>query len=233
MPLEPDASERAPTAAETIRRALNAYGMDLRVSMQAVVTAFDGKNKVSVKPLVKNAYLDENDTRQVESFPIITGVPVQFPGSGVFRLSFPISDGTLVVGGVQVPATTGTLVFSDRSLDKWLTGKGGEVDPEIDHEHALSDAVFFAGVTAFGVAVSAPTDAICLGDLNGNDFVALASIVDDLNSKLRAAITAAKTAVVAQDGGLAAFTAFDAALKPPVITYTWPKSVAASQVKAK
>lgn len=76
-------------------------------------------------------------------------------------------------------------------------------------------------------------DDLRLGDPEADDKVALSSIVDDLFTTLRAAITAAKSAVVAQDGGLAAFTALDAALKPPALTYSWPKSVAAEKVSAK
>jgi hypothetical protein len=76
-------------------------------------------------------------------------------------------------------------------------------------------------------------DVVILGAESGAQFVALANKVDDLLTALRSAITAGKTAVVPQDGGLAAFTALDAALKPPIISYVWPTSVAALQTKAK
>jgi hypothetical protein len=90
----------------------------------------------------------------VHSFPVVPGVPVQFLGAGGFRITCPISDGT---GGNA--STTGTLFFSHRSLDKWLTGTGGEVDPEFDHDHALGDAIFIPGLMPFGAPwQSCPTD---------------------------------------------------------------------------
>jgi phage baseplate assembly protein gpV len=68
-----------------------------------------------------------------------------------------------------------------------------------------------------------------LGDPAASDKVALAPKVNQQLQTLRDAVTAAKSAVVAQDGGLAAFTAFDTALE----TANWPEDVAAEKVSAK
>lgn len=115
--------------------------------------------------LVKRIYRDEEGARQVVSYPVVTGVPVQFMGAGEMRLTFPVADGT---GGST--ATTGLLVFSHLSLDKWLTGDGAEVDPELDHQHALTDAVFIPGLRPFGDPYSSmPTDRATFGsDSDGN-----------------------------------------------------------------
>lgn len=252
MTLPWGSSVRSPELAEVIRLAMESRLIDVHCCMPVVVTAYDAsKQKVTVKPLVKNAYLDEEEKRQVESFPAIAGVPVLVGGAGGFRTTYPISDGNLQIDGQTIPATIGDLRFTDQSMDKWLSGDGGEVDPEIDHWHALSDGIFTPGLHTFGNPWSSmPTDhmtigadagvqihlrgqTICIGDESGASFIALAQKVDDLLTALRAAITAAKSAVVAQDGGLAAFTALDTALKPPALTYSWPTSVAASQGKAK
>jgi hypothetical protein len=227
---EVGSSERKPKFSEVLARARSAAAAGMFVALPGAVHKYDATTrKADVQVLVKNAYLDENDARQVESIGIVPSCPVHFP----WGYSAPISDGTLVFGGTLRPATTGLLVFCDRSIDRWLSGNGQEVDPEIDHEHHLSDGVFQPGLFTFPKAPAAAQDAVCLGDQQGNDWVALATKVDTLNNALIAAITAAKNAVVAQDGGLAAFTALLTALKPPALTYNWPTSVAASQVKAK
>jgi len=167
----PESSERAPTPQEVIRRHIDAALVDLRCCMAVVVTAYDAsKQKVSVMPLVKEAYVDEEDERQVESLPVITGVPVGFLSVAGFRFTCPISDGNLVINGKTMKATTGVALFSDRSLDKWLSGAGQEVDPEVDHEHALTDAIFIPGLNPFGAPLSdVPTDMASAGsDTDGN-----------------------------------------------------------------
>ncbi len=50
-------------------------------------------------------------------------------------------------------------------MDRWLAGPGAQqVDPEIDHQHALVDAVFVPGLRTFGRPLSScPTDHATLG----------------------------------------------------------------------
>lgn len=122
------------TLVEVIRRALDLREADLHVSLPGRVERVDlARGLVDVKPLV-------HDSRQVDGvrvllpFPVITNVPVQFPGAGAFRITFPVGVGDAC-----------TLLFSDRSLDLWIS-KGGEVDPVDDRRHALSDAVALLGV---------------------------------------------------------------------------------------
>ena len=144
-------SERRSTLSEAIRRQIGGMLDELHTLLPAVVTKYDAETQsVSCKPLVKHGYLDEDDTRLVESLGVVNGVPVQFLGAGGFRMTCPISDGTLVIGGNVIPATTGALHFSEASLDLWLSGTGAEVDPEIDHRFAESDGVFVPGLNPFG-----------------------------------------------------------------------------------
>jgi hypothetical protein len=220
---------RAPTLAETISGALGAFGRRLPVSMPAKVSKVNtSKRSVDCKILVQRPFFDEEDARQVESIPIIPGVPLAFPP----YFTGPISDGTLVFGGQTRPATTGLLVFCDRSLDKWLSGTGQEVDPQIDHDHALADAVFFPMIFPFGaVPFALPQDAITIGDANGNDFVALAQkVLTELNAIKTAfnSHTHAAGSLAAPSGG-GAVTGVSAG---PSASYS-PNSVAASEVKAK
>lgn len=244
------ANDRAPQLAEVIRRHIDAYNVELSVSIPAAVTSYDpASQKVSCKPLIKEPYLDEDEQRQVLSLPVIPGVPVVFPGAGGFRVTFPISDGNLIIEGSTVPATTGLLVFADRSIDRWLSGIGHEVDPEIDHLHSITDAVFIPGLNPFGAALSsAPNDhatlgadsgvqahfhkqIIALGDEAGNDFVALAQKVltelQSISTAFNSHTHAAGTFTTGIGGG-----AVSGISTIPNDSYN-ANSVAASQVKAK
>lgn len=227
---------RAPTLAETLSGALGAFGRRLPVSMPAKVVKVDeSQRSVNCKILVQRPFFDEEDARQVESIPVIPGVPLAFPP----YFTGPISDGTLVFGGQMRAATTGLLVFCDRSLDKWLSGTGQEVDPQIDHDHALADAVFFPMIFPFGaVPFALPQDAITIGDASGNDFAALAQKVDNgfsliynlLNGLAGNASAALPSVFPGTDAFYTALKVALAALSPTA----WPiPSTAASQVKVK
>lgn len=169
----PDSPTRKPTLQEVISIALEVFGGQLPKAMPARVTKYEAtKQRVSCKVLVQRPYFDESAARQVESIPVIPGVPVVFWGANNgFRTTVPISDGNLIIAGSVVPATRGVLIWCDRSLDKWLTGSGQEVDPEFDHTHALTDAVFIIGLNPFGAALShVPTDKMSIGrDVDPSD----------------------------------------------------------------
>lgn len=240
-------SERAPELAEVIRRALDARLGEVHSAMPARVVKWDAaKQAADCQPLVQRAYLDERGARQVATLPVIPGVPVMFQGGGPFRLTFPLSDGSLVIDGDTIPATTGTLFFAECSLDRWLTGKGEIVDPEIDHGFALHDGIFVPGLHPFGAPLgSCPTDhatlghdsgvqihfhkgTIAIGDESGNAFIARADKDDDNWTKLKTAIQS--WTPVANDGGAALKTILMALITGPP---AWPASVAATQGKVK
>lgn len=154
-------SDRQTTLAEVINAAVDGGGRDIYTCIPAKVVKWDAqKQRADCQVLVKNVTDGEDGARQVESVPVVPGVPVQFIGAGGFRLTCPISDGS-----AGKAATTGSLFFSHRSLDKWLSGSGGEVDPELDHDHALGDAIFIPGLMPFGAPwQSMPTDSMSIGD---------------------------------------------------------------------
>jgi hypothetical protein len=238
-------SERRPTMQKVIDAAVEAGLADIRTVVPAKVVKWDAtKGRADCQVLVKVPYHDEEDDRQVKSFPVVPGVPVQFFGAGGYRFTCPISDGTVTIDEVRAPATMGSLFFSHVSLDKWLSGTGREVDPELDHHHAPADAIFVPGLMPFGSPWSSiPTDhatigcdsgvqihfhstTIAIGDESGNDFVALASKVKAWLDAFNAAVTG--WTPVANDGG--------AALKLALTTLiggTPTTDVAATQAKAK
>ena len=103
---------------------------EVRVAIPARVESYDDdERKASVQPLIREGRADENGEREVVRLPVITAVPVVFPGSGGRVVKFPINKGDTVL-----------LVFAHRSLDRGLV-RGGEVDPADDRTHNLSDAI--------------------------------------------------------------------------------------------
>ncbi len=183
-------TDRVPTLGEAINKAVGMGMRDVMTLIPARVVRFDASRcEADCQILIKNVTEGEEGEREVLSWPVVPSVPVQFPGAGGYRMTCPIQAGR--------SGTIGSLIFSHRSLDKWLVGTGQEVDPELDHDHALTDAVFFPGLMPFGAPWSSvPTDhmsmgydtgpqahfhtsTIVLGDEATAQFVALSNLVND------------------------------------------------------
>lgn len=148
-------SDRFPTLQEAINTAVELGLRNLSTMIPAKVVKYDSATqKANCQILVKQVTESEDGEREVASWPVVPGVPVHCMGDGDFRITFPVDNGTI-----------GMLLFSHRSLDKWLSGSGSEVDPELDHDHALTDAVFVPGLRPFGAPwKSCPTDSASIGD---------------------------------------------------------------------
>lgn len=107
----------------------------IRVALPARVESYDAATHTcSAQPLIMDGRIDASGERVVERLPVVTDVPVCFPGSGGARFKFPVSVGDTVL-----------LVFASSSLDLWLA-QGGEVDPGDDRRHHLSDAIAITGI---------------------------------------------------------------------------------------
>lgn len=91
--------------------------------------------KADVKPLIKKKFRDGD----VVSLPVIPSVPVSWPRTKTAVLHFPL-----------VKGDTGIVVFSERSLEIWLS-KGGDVLPGDPRKFDLTDAVFIPGIVPFNV----------------------------------------------------------------------------------
>lgn len=239
--MDRDDNERGLRRQEAIALAIDAFGRRIYKSLPAKVVRVDtAKRSVDCKVLVQRPYIDEDDARQVESIPVIPSVPLALPPF----FCPPISDGSLVFGGSALPATQGMLVWCDRSIDRWLSGNGQEVDPEVDHEHAAVDAWFMPGVFPYGaVPFALPQSYIAIGDTSGNDWAARAQLVMDNLTALQSHFSNLEnviTGTVITEVGSGAPSALQAALKvaitapgPTGVGYPAPVSVAASQVKIK
>lgn len=151
-----------------------------------VVSYNASRQSVDVQPEPKRAYVDEAGERQVENYPVVTEVPVGFPGAGGVRLTWPLAAGDVVM-----------LLFASTSLDRWLS-VAGNPDPADERRNSITDAVAIPGLHSFAsVPTSAPTDAsvwhsnveIRLGSPDANDPVARKSDLDTVVSKLNSLIS--------------------------------------------
>lgn len=116
---------------QAIRSTLN----NIHTALPAIITKYDPTGpKAEVKPQIKKIYTDNT----VIALPAIVSVPVVFPRTSRFRLSFPLEEGDGVL-----------LVFSERSLETWLA-RGEDVAPQDVRKFDLSDAIAIPGLWAFG-----------------------------------------------------------------------------------
>jgi hypothetical protein len=137
-------NERSPTLAQVLRAAIDQALDDVHVMLPGRVEKYDAASQTaSVKPVLKRRLKLQGDSELVEALPVIPRVPIVFPRAGGFFVSFPIAPGDFVM-----------LVFSERSLDKWLQGNGGDTDPDDFRRHDLSDAVAIPGLYPNSAALS-------------------------------------------------------------------------------
>lgn len=144
------------TLAELLRNAMQARASEIHVALPARVESYDAaKQTIDAKPLVKRV-VESEDGELAESLPVVPNVPVAFPRSGGFFVSFPIKKGDTVL-----------LVFCERSIDEWRS-RGAESEPQDLRMHDLSDAVAIPGVYADGDALAdAHEDNMVLGEDGG------------------------------------------------------------------
>jgi hypothetical protein len=147
---------RNPGLDDIVNDALDEALAEVYTALPGVIQSYDSAaQKASVAPSHRVAHTDEQGRRVVQALPVVTGVPVVFPGGGGFTVTFPISPGDTVL-----------LVFPRASLDKWKAGAGGSgaVDPEFYSSHPLANAVAIPGLRSFASARSSvPTDHVRIG----------------------------------------------------------------------
>lgn len=123
-----------PTLNEVIRLEIDRVLSNMNTSMPGKIVSYDiGKGEAVVKPSFKRKLRTESGTREL---PLISGVRVCFPKMGSTHIRMPVKAGD-----------EGLLIFSQRSLDRWMT-RGGEVDPQDPRKFHLSDATFWPGLVS-------------------------------------------------------------------------------------
>lgn len=175
-------TESAPTLAKLLDDAVEAALLSVHTALICSVISYDAtRQAVTVQPVMRQAYLDEDENRVAEKMPAIQNVPVMFPGSGSFSMTWPISKGDFVL-----------VVFSETSTDRFMSTGSTDVDPGDDHHHHIADAIAIPGIRPFvkpvpssgtdGTAMVVSAPAIKLGDSSASSPVALKSDLDNLKN---------------------------------------------------
>jgi len=106
----------------------------VHTSIPARIEKYDKKTqKADVKPMLKKTY---QDGEEVE-YPIIPNVPLVMPRTASSGVILPVSKGDTVL-----------LVFSERSIDGWLS-TGDLSSTPADQRFDLSDAIGIVGLFPF------------------------------------------------------------------------------------
>jgi hypothetical protein len=148
-------TSRNPKLSRSITEMVTSRFKGLRVAMPAkIVTYYEGQCSADVQPLIQDAM-----NGVMVDYPVILGVPVIWPRSSTAYLGMPLAADDQVL-----------LIFSDQSLDRWLT-TGGIVDPEDPRRHHLSDAVAIPGCYEYAMGIAdADSGMIRLGFQDGTLF---------------------------------------------------------------
>lgn len=199
-----------PTLRALVSAAIEDATADIYTSFPARVESYDAtKQRCSVQPLVHRVYEDEAGGRRSERLPVLTDVPVEFPGAGKWRLTFPIARGDTV-----------WVECSSVSLDLWLQ-RGGEVDPEDPRHHALSDAVARPGVRDFAHALTGvSTSSMVLG--NGDVSVEITDSEVHAGGSTKVALESTLSAFMSILGAVVDPSGACAALHAALLTAGWP-----------
>ena len=134
-----------PTLSQVLNNAIRAQLLDMHTAMPGKVLEYDiNTQSARIQPLLKRKFIVQE--KEVD-LPIINSVPVVFFGGA-----------NSIVHDSLVEGDTGLIVFSERSIDSWLSGDGQSVSPDDPKTHDLSDAIFFPGLKSFSQVISGLSD---------------------------------------------------------------------------
>jgi hypothetical protein len=198
-----------PTLAEIIRLAIASKLLDVHSAEVARVESYNAATQtIDALPMVRRAIVDSDGDVQHEELPKIPNVPVLFPRSGAFSLTWPLAPGDFVL-----------LVFCSSACGNWRE-TGDVSDPGDLRRHDLSYSFAVPGIgpnsatlptmaTAALFEVSSPATHVQVG-AGSAQFVALSNLVESLVGALAAAILNATP--TGGDGGAAVLAAAKATL---------------------
>jgi hypothetical protein len=110
---------------------------DVHIALPGLITSYDYKTKkAQVQPTIKKVFVDGVKV----SMPIISDVPVLWPGTSQGVLHFEIKAGT----------DPCLIIFSERSLENWLSSEPTQIlEPGDPRQFHLSDAICIPGLFSF------------------------------------------------------------------------------------
>ncbi len=164
---------RSPTMAEVLRLAVEYHTRDLWTALPGKIDKFDASNQMAdVKPLVQNLTATEDGEELVEPLPIIPNVPVKWPRSGGFYMTFPVKPGDFCL-----------LIFCSRSIDKYIEGDGEDQNPGDFRTHDLTDAVAHMGFSPKSQAIGDYDEDAAVMGLEGGTRIRIADGLIEMGVK--------------------------------------------------
>lgn len=128
------------TLSDAVGSAIDYKLANVNTALPAQIVSYDYvKRMASVQPVLNKVYTDGT----IQQMPIVSNVPVVFPGNNVFNFTFPVLVGDYCL-----------LVCSQRSLDDWIY-QGGIVSPTDPRKFSLSDAIAIPGLMPFSTSSAA------------------------------------------------------------------------------
>lgn len=103
----------------------------MHTAMPGIVQSYDAETQLATVLPAVNFKIPRGPTLPLSP---IDNVPVMFPFTAGFRMSFPIAEGDGVL-----------LIFSEASLGNWIEGSG-QVDPEDSSRFSMHDAIAIPGL---------------------------------------------------------------------------------------
>jgi hypothetical protein len=128
-----------PSFREAIDAIVEYHLSETNTCMPGIVRAYDAtKRRATIQPALNRQFEDDS----FEYYPPIVGVPVHMPSGGGFTISLPIAVGDTV-----------TLLFSQRSIEKWKQSTtGNTINPEDFRRFDLTDAIAIPGLHPFSAS---------------------------------------------------------------------------------
>ena len=195
------------TLSEIINTMIESKILDIHTSMPGRVETYNhATQKADIKPLLRKKYTVNGGT--IVEIPVIPGVPVQWASAnnGAAYMHLPLKPGDL-----------GLIIFTERSIDTWLSGNGEITSPNDPRHHDLSDATFIPGIRPFKQPLS---------NTNADNFILQnGSIRIELDPSGKISITGASNEMVSVLSDL-----IDHLVNAQVITMMGPQPFLASTV---
>lgn len=137
-----DTETNDPELEDVIRAAVRSETAKIHTSTKGIVISYDRvKQSATIQPVIESAFYDGEALVQYLPEPI-ANVPVQFPGSNTFAITWELKAGDPV-----------TLVFAERSLDEWKSTGKRDNKPQDFRRFDITDAQALPGGHSFSAPI--------------------------------------------------------------------------------
>lgn len=153
---------------EQQKRAIENLLINARCCITGYIVDFNSENQTAtIQPTIK-----ENINNENISLPTLLDVPVQFPQSGGFSITFPVKEGDECI-----------VVFSDMCIDSWWQLGGVQAQAE-KRRHDLSDGIAILGIRSIPNVISNfANDTMQMRNKEGSTFIEISEDTIKIKAK--------------------------------------------------